>query len=72
MTEDFIGDMSCICSRCRKKFDYGDAVVKTRKLYNTTIEEKTCPFCGSKEFTRIEDIYNLAQIASHHRFGQQV
>ena len=65
MKEDFY----CICSQCKKRFAYGDADIKKRKLYNTLIEEKACPYCGSKGFSRMDDVYQLSQIASHHRYG---
>lgn len=61
-------EISCVCSHCRKKFLYKDAVVKKRKLFNVEIEEKCCPYCGSKGFTNSSDIFELAQIASHHRY----
>lgn len=59
----------CICSRCKKKFQYKDAVTKSRKLYNVEIEEKCCPFCGSKGFTNIEDIYFIETLAGYHSFS---
>lgn len=60
--------ISCICSKCRKKFPYGDAVTKKRKLYNVEIEEKCCPHCGSKGFTNIEDIYFIEMMATYHSY----
>ncbi len=60
----------CICSKCKKRFEYKDAVPKTRMLYNKMIEEKSCPYCGCKGFSRMSDLYELSQITSHHRYGQ--
>lgn len=59
-------EVDCICSRCRKKFRYDDAVVVKRKLYNSEIEERKCPYCGSKSFSPLKEIHYLAQMASKH------
>lgn len=59
--------MSCICGKCKKKFKYADAVVKERLLYGIKIEEKECPYCGSKGFSPTDQIYWLAQMSSHHQ-----
>ena len=63
-------DFYCICSGCKKRFQYSKAQVKKRKLFNSEITEKACPYCGSKAFTREQDLYELSQMASHHRYGQ--
>ena len=65
-------ESDCICSKCRKRFDYADAVVKKRKLFNTEIEEKTCPFCGSKAFTKMKDMYYLGQMGGYHKASGKV
>ena len=35
----------CQCSRCRRTFDYSEAIEKKRKLYGTEITETCCPYC---------------------------
>ena len=40
--------MRTLCTNCGKFFDYSDAKIVKRKLYNTVISEKRCPYCGSQ------------------------
>ena len=46
----------CVCSKCRKVFDFNDARIVDRLLYTFIIKEKTCPYCGSYGCTRIKDL----------------
>lgn len=57
----------CICSFCRKRFPYEEADTVQRMLYNVQIEEKKCPYCGSKAFSPLDQLYFLNQMSSHHQ-----
>ena len=75
---DFNGDVNknydellCVCGQCRKRFPFEQAQIKKRKFYNKEIEEKVCPYCGSKGFSPAREIYWLANMASHHHSNGQ-
>ena len=48
--------IQCTCANCREIFDFNNARIVERLLYNIPIKEKVCPNCGSKGFTKIKDI----------------
>lgn len=36
-------------------------------MYNIEIEEKECPYCGSKGFSPTDQLYWLNQMGTHHQ-----
>lgn len=46
----------CSCAKCKKIFDFNNAGIVDRLLYNISKKEKVCPFCGTYGFTRIKDL----------------
>ncbi|SFU57634.1 hypothetical protein SAMN02910342_00957 [Butyrivibrio sp. INlla21] len=34
------------CSKCHKIFPKDSIVITEKKLYSSTIKEKSCPYCG--------------------------
>lgn len=59
--------MRMLCTQCGKIFDYKDAKVVERKLYNvTTIQEKRCPGCNSHA---IEDMYHWRYLDKFLKFS---
>lgn len=54
------------CNHCRKFFQYEDTKEVERKLYNVTIKNKTCPYCGS---TAIEDVYHQRYLDKFLKFS---
>ena len=55
-----------LCTQCGTIFDYKDAKVVERKLYNVTVPEKVCPNCGSHG---IEDIYHWRYLDKFLKFS---
>ena len=46
------------CSKCNKIFPKDSIVITERKIYSSTVKEKTCPHCGGN-----------VVLAKDHRFG---
>lgn len=74
--EEFLGETDgdvkekpilCICGKCRKRFPFVKAVTKKRMMYNIEIEEKECPYCGSKGFSPTDQLYWLNQMGTLHQ-----
>ena len=59
-------EIKCICSRCKSEFFWNETTVIKRKLYNTEVEEHTCPKCGYKGISPSREIYFLSKMASKH------
>lgn len=58
--------MRMLCTNCGKIFDYKDAKVIERKLYNITIPKKVCPDCKSQA---IEDMYHWRYLDKFLKFS---
>ena len=58
--------MRMLCTKCGKIFNYKDAKIVERKLYNTTVKEKRCPECGDRG---IEDMYHWRYLDKFLKFS---
>lgn len=58
--------MRMLCTNCGNIFDYKDAKVVERPLYNTVITEKRCPKCSSQA---IEDMYHWKYLDKFLKFS---
>jgi hypothetical protein len=58
--------MRMLCTQCGNIFDYKDAKVVEKKLYNVTRIEKHCPNCDSYA---IEDMYHWRYLDKFLKFS---
>jgi len=58
--------MRMLCTNCGHIFDYKDAKIVERQLYNVTRKEKRCPECNSYA---IEDMFHWKYLDKFLKFS---